>query len=368
MILLSARSSAQTIIPMEKNGGVYKIPCVVNGLKLKLIFDTGATNVCISESVAQMMLENDYLASTDILGNSQMMIADGSIVNNTKINLKKIQIGDITIHNVEAYVVESQIAPLLLGQSAIKKLGKYTISGDNLIIGSMPEHNTSDNVLSLTDKEIEDLREDAARLYDENEFTIALEKYKVLKQNNILNVNEKFCFADCYFYTRKYNEALIIYKDIENDVVKKSPSWRYDLYFQIGRCYYNIDDYNNALPYLKKALYYSEMWSVTEVSAMYLISLIYRDTGDVFMANNNIDNYIEKYLSFMDIEPTDCWNKCYIDKFLGMLYFYKTFFVELKSDRNKYYIISAAWGCDEALEFCKQFNLKYLTKPYEYEY
>ena len=46
----------QPVIQLEKDGGVFKVPCVVNGLKLKLIFDTGASNVCISQSVALMML------------------------------------------------------------------------------------------------------------------------------------------------------------------------------------------------------------------------------------------------------------------------------------------------------------------------
>jgi aspartyl protease family protein len=33
---------------MQKDGGVYKVPCTVNGLKLEFIFDTGASVVSIS--------------------------------------------------------------------------------------------------------------------------------------------------------------------------------------------------------------------------------------------------------------------------------------------------------------------------------
>ena len=32
--------SAQVTITMEQDGGVYKVPCVVNGAKMKFIFDT----------------------------------------------------------------------------------------------------------------------------------------------------------------------------------------------------------------------------------------------------------------------------------------------------------------------------------------
>ena len=71
---------ARTTITMEKDGGVYKVPCVVNGLRMKFIFDTGAANVCISESMATYMLENDYLNKSDILGTGQSSVADGRIV------------------------------------------------------------------------------------------------------------------------------------------------------------------------------------------------------------------------------------------------------------------------------------------------
>jgi hypothetical protein len=38
---------AQTKIVMQKKGGVYTLPCKVNGLELTFIFDTGASKVCI---------------------------------------------------------------------------------------------------------------------------------------------------------------------------------------------------------------------------------------------------------------------------------------------------------------------------------
>lgn len=132
----SFKAFSQNEILMEKDGGIYKIPCKVNGLRLKFIFDTGATDVCISESIALMMLENDYLSDSDIVGTSQAMVADGRIVDNTKIILKKIEIGNKTLNNVKAVVIHNQSAPLLLGQSAIEKLGKYTISGNKLIFGN----------------------------------------------------------------------------------------------------------------------------------------------------------------------------------------------------------------------------------------
>ena len=42
-IVISINSiRAQTIIQMVEDQGVYKIPCEINGLKVKMVFDTGA--------------------------------------------------------------------------------------------------------------------------------------------------------------------------------------------------------------------------------------------------------------------------------------------------------------------------------------
>ena len=111
MLLMSVSAYSQTVIQMEKEGGVYKIPCEINGLRLKLIFDTGASNVCISESIALMMLENGYLTREDIKGSSTSVVADGRIVENTKINIKTLKIGGETLNNVEAVVMHQQAAP-----------------------------------------------------------------------------------------------------------------------------------------------------------------------------------------------------------------------------------------------------------------
>lgn len=119
---------------MVEDGGVYKVPCEVNGLKIKMVFDTGAAAVSISQSFAEMMLENGYISPSDFIGISKSMTADGRIIDHTEVILKKIKIGDITIGNVKAVVLHSQNTPFLLGQTAIQRLGKISIKGDKLYI------------------------------------------------------------------------------------------------------------------------------------------------------------------------------------------------------------------------------------------
>ena len=65
---------------MEREGGVFLVPCKVNGLNLKFIFDTGASDVSISLTEALFMLKNDYLKKSDIIGKTSYSDATGKIL------------------------------------------------------------------------------------------------------------------------------------------------------------------------------------------------------------------------------------------------------------------------------------------------
>ena len=134
MLFIVVNSSAQKVIQMESTNGVYRIACSVNGAKMKMIFDTGASNVSLSETMANFLYDNDYISKEDILGTSKTLTADGSIHDNVVINIKDIEVSGLHLKNVQAVVISGQNAPLLLGQSAIQKLGSITIEGNRLII------------------------------------------------------------------------------------------------------------------------------------------------------------------------------------------------------------------------------------------
>ncbi len=134
----------QTTILMEKKDGIFLVPCKVNGLNLRFIFDTGASDVSISLTEAVFMLKNGYLKEGDFIGKKYYQIANGDIEEGTKIILKNIEIGDLIIYNVSASVIHSLSAPLLLGQSLLQKIGKFTVdySKNILIIGEETKAST----------------------------------------------------------------------------------------------------------------------------------------------------------------------------------------------------------------------------------
>ncbi|WP_157973004.1 retropepsin-like aspartic protease [Aureibaculum luteum] len=119
---------------MEKVNGVYQIPCKVNGVEMKFIFDTGASDISISKTEADFLVKQGLLKEEDIIGTQKYRIADGSISVGVKITIREIKINDIFINNVSATVIDNDNAPLLFGQSALSKFGRFEIENDILRI------------------------------------------------------------------------------------------------------------------------------------------------------------------------------------------------------------------------------------------
>lgn len=152
LTVMATLAFCQTKITMEKKNGVYLVPCTVNGLKLKFIFDTGAGDVSISLSEAVFMIKNGYMKEEDLIGTEYYRIANGEVAEGTKIIIRKLEIGNRTLFNVEASIVHTLSAPLLLGQSAIQRFGKFSIdySTNTLVLGG----GTSEQLISTNQPKV----------------------------------------------------------------------------------------------------------------------------------------------------------------------------------------------------------------------
>lgn len=126
-IVTNTEPSNQNVIQMKSLGGVSVIPCKVNGLNLNFIFDTGASNVSISMTEATFMFKNGYLNKDDIIGSNNYLDANGNINEGIIVNIRVIEIGGVQLRNVKATIIKNNKAPLLLGQTAISKLGNIQL-------------------------------------------------------------------------------------------------------------------------------------------------------------------------------------------------------------------------------------------------
>lgn len=369
-LAVSIQANSQTVIQMEKDGGVYKIPCEINGLRLKLIFDTGASNVCISESIALMMLENDYLEKTDIRGTGSSVVADGRIVDNTKINIRSLKIGEVTLNNVEAVVIHQQSAPLLLGQSAIRKLGNVSINGNLLILNQHANANnqTSDRE-GIVYKEILAKAEGA---YSNKFYELALSYYNECYGYIDFDSNAKYKYANCFYQIGEYNRALALFNEIIQDSAISS-TLQMSLLRDIMRCYYQIGDYNSCVLIGQKALlqYRYDVNLTLRTKLVYCLALAYKEKSGKAYAKEFMMDEITGYLRYKNMSATDCWNRGYRDSYIAALYSFIAFSIITSEDiyeAKKYAIIAAAWGEKGSINYCNKYSLIYQRKPGEYNY
>ncbi len=127
----SKKISKSSVIRMREESGVYFVPIKINGVDMEFVFDTGASSISISQTEAMFLLKQGKLTENDIKENVQFIDANGDISDGTRIMLREVQIGDVTVYDVEASVVHNQQAPLLFGQSAMNRFGKITIDYEN---------------------------------------------------------------------------------------------------------------------------------------------------------------------------------------------------------------------------------------------
>ena len=235
-LLLSSNLNAQERIKMEKAGGIYKIPCEVNGLRMKFYFDTGASLVSISLKEAMFMLENGYLSNTDIIGTGKSSIADGSIVENTIINLREMKIGSKTLQNVKASVSNSLKAPILLGQSALKRLGEYKIQGDLLILTGTKK----------SEIDVDVARNKAYNSYKGGIWLVAESEYEKLEQAGVATSLDLMRYGTCCWLTGKAEKAIMVLSESKD--VELPDSAKEQKYIFLSSAYGKLgDEYNCKL-------------------------------------------------------------------------------------------------------------------------
>ena len=121
-------------IPLEKGGGVYKLPVKINGvISLKFILDTGASEVTIPADVALTLLRTETILQSDFLPGKSYQLADGTIVKSPRFIIRELDLGGIKITQVQASIAPVT-APLLLGQSFLGRLGSWEMDNNRHVL------------------------------------------------------------------------------------------------------------------------------------------------------------------------------------------------------------------------------------------
>lgn len=274
---------SQTIVKMEKKDGVYYVPCKVNSLPLKFIFDTGASNVSISLIEAIFMYKNDYLKKDDFIETEYYKLANGEIEEGTKVIIRKLEIGDMIIPNVEATIIHNALSPLLLGQSLLQKFGKVNIDYESSTISFSNKKERTVDVIYITD---------AMKYYNSGN-----EKRKNLDYNGAIkdydySLHLDANFAPCYINRALSKAALEKYKEALCDLNKaiELDSTYYEAYSNKGLNEYILKDYKAALKDLSKAI----QLNPNSENAYCTRGLVYCNLSEEKKAIKDLDFFITK--------------------------------------------------------------------------
>ena len=121
-------------LKLSYSGGVYHVPVTLNdSVRLEFVIDTGAASVFIPYDVFRTLHRTGMISKSDFLGTSKVQTATGEVIEITKINIKRLQVGTQIIYNIEA-AVGSEDASLLLGQSALKQLEPWSLNTSEKIL------------------------------------------------------------------------------------------------------------------------------------------------------------------------------------------------------------------------------------------
>ena len=122
-------------IPFKNQGGVRTVQVKINDCtEFPMIFDTGCSGVSISILELATLIKHGYISEEDVVGITQAQIADGNVVEEAVVNLRKLQIGDYVCNNVKATISENGAAPLLLGNGALKNVESFVVDDDAKVI------------------------------------------------------------------------------------------------------------------------------------------------------------------------------------------------------------------------------------------
>ncbi|RYZ28176.1 MAG: hypothetical protein EOO10_10400 [Chitinophagaceae bacterium] len=345
-ILISAAATAfsQVTIQMKREGGVSVVPCKVNGLNLKFIFDTGASDVSISMTEATFMLKNDYLKADDIVGKSNYLDANGNITVGVNIVLREIEIGGLKLTNVKASVVNNMKAPLLLGQSAISKLGavQLDLNANTLAILNSKESatlpvtavdTTSLFTTSSTENELdkyEELYNQAHDYYEQGDYQQAISTVDLLLSEKPQHRNAIFLKALSHDMLEDYKMAIAGYTKLISLDPKDNIAFCYR-----GKSKHDLKDYTGALADLNKGLLLDNTYTVG-----------YRWRADTKERLNNLAGALLDYNKAILLSPED-----------SSLFVNRAF---LKLDMNDF--AGAVSDCNKALSTNDEYTAAYYCR------
>lgn len=128
VIEVNPMDNVVTILPL--GGGAFEGRCVINGISSDFKYEATNDTLQISTDFALRLLKEYRITVSDFKSKDKSFEEDGSIKENSIVNLKKINIGKKTQANINAVIIKGITTDVIMGSKTLSKFGDFTIDED----------------------------------------------------------------------------------------------------------------------------------------------------------------------------------------------------------------------------------------------
>ena len=125
------------VVPLVDQDNLYVAPVLINkAITLNFFVDSGASDISVPKDVVRTLERAGTISAADDMGEVSVTIANGATVRSRMFQIHSLTVGDTTVENLLGSEASSE-APLLLGQSFLRRFKSWAIGNNNhqLILG-----------------------------------------------------------------------------------------------------------------------------------------------------------------------------------------------------------------------------------------
>ena len=203
MTTLPVMAEESYSVPLTESysGGRY-IRANIDGIEVNFIFDTGCSSLFINQSVFNELLRRGIVKRKDLSKANEAELANGQSHAVRHFNIKRMQIGDCVLHDIQASVGigDQPNATCLFGQAVLERFAYYSIAGNKIYFEPKPEAEQQALVIA------NQLSEDTARAQQQR-IVEALQPYA-----DWLSPRYLVIYAYALYHTDQYEQAMAIFR------------------------------------------------------------------------------------------------------------------------------------------------------------
>src|SRR5690606_14707407 len=87
-------------INLKEKNGTFIVDVKFKNLNIPFVLDSGAAEISISTTLEEQLLMNGTITKDDYLSDGLYRVADGRIVSQRRVLIKKLSVGKFTVSNV----------------------------------------------------------------------------------------------------------------------------------------------------------------------------------------------------------------------------------------------------------------------------